>query len=183
MPSPCGGDSDEMHSVALARLGDDEAFSQLYDTHHRRVFALLLRLERDEMAAAEALQETFIQAWKGIRAFRGASGFGTWVHKIAVRTHLMRARRRAREAVRIEGGAAFDAAMYLVAARRAMPETSIDIERALARLPDGARHAAILCLVTGYSYADAAAILGVRIGTVKSRISRARTMLREMLDR
>lgn len=172
---------DEAFLVARAKRKDAEAFEALYHAHHRRVYALLLRMCTDPMRAEEMTQDTFVQAWKGLRKFRGASNFGTWLHAIAVRVCLNARRSERRHNHREVNDN--DTDMYAFAAKRAMPETQVDLERALAALPDRAREVIVLHDVYGYRHGEIGDLLGIAEGTSKAQLHRARGLMREALER
>ena len=173
--------SDETFLVARARRRDADAFEALYHTHHRRVYALLLRMSADPMRAEEMTQDTFVQAWKGLRRFRGASTFGTLLHSNAVRVCLNAKRsERRREHREVDDS---EAEIYAFAAKRAMPDTQVDLERALATLPARAREVMVLYDVYGYQHAEIGEQLGIAEGTSKAQLHRARALMREALER
>jgi RNA polymerase sigma-70 factor (ECF subfamily) len=165
--------------VERARRRDPRAFEELYRLHCRRIYGLALRLTRDRGRAEELTQDAFVRAWEVLPGFRGASSFGTWLHGLAVRVYLEQARAERRRTERIE--AADDLEKYLVEVRRALPETSLALEKAIAGLPDGARIPLVLYAVEGYSYEEIAGLLGLALGTVKAQIHRARRLLTEVL--
>jgi RNA polymerase sigma-70 factor (ECF subfamily) len=165
--------------VARAQRRDPRAFEELYRQHHRRIYALALRLTRDAGRAEELTQDAFVRAWEVLPAFRGDSAFATWLHGLAVRVFLEQSRAERRRTERIE--TAGDLEVYLVAVRRAMPETSLALEKAIAGLPDGARVPLVLYAVEGYKYDEIAGLLGLALGTVKAQIHRARRLLLEIL--
>lgn len=166
--------------VAAARRGDMRAFERLYRLHSARVYGLCLRMTRRADVAEDCVQLTFVRAWRNLHAFEGRSAFGTWLHRIAVNEVLTHARNRGTrsesddEAVahyerEDDGPAEFDAMDV------------VDVERALASLPNGARHAVVLQALYGYSHEEVAEMLGVAIGTCKAQVHRGRRMLRERL--
>jgi RNA polymerase sigma-70 factor (ECF subfamily) len=165
--------------VARARQGEAHAFEELYRLHHRRIHALALRMTRDPGRAEELTQDAFVEAWRALPSFRGESSFGTWLHGLAVRVVLRRLRADRRWEERNE--AAADLAVYLAEARRAMPETGLALERAIASLPDGARAVLVLHDVEGYKYEEISRLLGVTLGTVKAQLHRARRLVMEAL--
>ena len=172
LPEP---DPSEM-LAARARRGDSRAFEELYRLHHRRIYALALRMSSDPGLAEEMTQEAFVTAWGALPSFRGESAFGTWLHGLAVRVILRQMRTDRRREERHE-----DLAVYLGEAKRAMPETHLALERAIAMLPDGARATLILHDVEGYKYEEIARLLGVAVGTVKAQLHRARRLVMETL--
>ena len=163
--------------AARARRGDSRAFEELYRLHHRRIHALALRMSRDPGLAEEMTQEAFVTAWGALPSFRGESAFGTWLHGLAVRVILRQMRTDRRWEERHEAVAD----SYLAEARRAMPETHLALERAIAMLPDGARAVLILHDVEGYKHEEIARLLGVAVGTVKAQLHRARRLVMETL--
>lgn len=134
--------------------------------------------------AEDVLLEAFTAAWTNLSGFRGESGFGTWVCGIAVN----RARDALRTRVRQRRDVPFDPPHRTRAGddawtnRARHVETRIDLERAIAGLPPGAREALVLRHVHGFSCAEAAGMMGVTEGTVKSQTSRACALLREKLN-
>ncbi len=168
--------------VALAQQGDDGAFGALYRRHAPRVFALLTRLAGDDALAADLLQETFLQAWRGLPHWRGESALATWLHRIAVNAHLgaLRAQRRrdARETAEEELEK-----LAGIAAPSGEPGTRIDLERAIAALPPRMRTAFVLRDVEGYSYDEIALITDNAAGTIRAQVSRARLLLSRELER
>lgn len=179
--SPDAEDS-ERALVALAQRGDDGAFSALYRRHAPRIFALLTRLAGDDTLASDLLQETFLQAWRGLPHWRGESALLTWLHRIAVNAHLaaLRAQRRrdARETAEEELEK-----LAGIAAPSSEPGARIDLERAIAALPPRMRTAFVLRDVAGYSYDEIALITDNAAGTIRAQVSRARLLLSRELER
>ena len=167
--------------VVRAREGDLRAFEELYRAHHRRIYALALRMTGDACRAEEVTQEAFVKAWESLPGFRGESSFGTWLHGLTVHVALRHARTERRREARIE--AAGDLSAYAAEARRALPETSIALERAVAALPDGARRVLVLHDIEGYRHEEIARQLGIAVGTVKAQLHRARKLVMEALER
>jgi RNA polymerase sigma-70 factor (ECF subfamily) len=165
--------------VVRARQGDARAFEELYRQHHRRIYALALRLTRDRQRAEELTQDAFVRAWEALAGFRGESSFATWLHGLTVRVFFSKARLERRWAERFEAGDKLES--YLGEAQRAMPETNLALEKALAGLPDGARIPLLLYAIEGYRYEEIAGLLGLALGTIKAQIHRARRLLMEVL--
>lgn len=176
MPTPS-------HATAAAPAGppDPLAFEAVYREHYRRVYALTLRMTADPQRAEELTQDVFVKVWQTLSTFRGESQLGTWIHTVAVRTTLQQIRTDNRRESRVTP--VDDPGRYAAEARRAMPETRIDLERAIAKLPPGARTVLTLVDVEGYAYEDAARLLEVTVGTVKSQLHRARKLVMEALER
>lgn len=166
--------------VERARRRDVEAFEALYQEHRPKVHALALRLTREARPAEELTQEVFVQAWRGLPRFRGDSRFGTWLHAITVRAHLQRQRSRTRREARETADAEIET--YAFAAKRAMEGTDIDLERAVARLPDGAREVLVLHDIHGYLHREIGSMLGIAEGTAKAQLHRARKLVRAYME-
>jgi RNA polymerase sigma-70 factor (ECF subfamily) len=158
---------------------EDDAFARFYNEHAPRVYMLALRLSGDVNDAAEVLSETFVSAWRALPRFRGDSSTHTWLHTIAVRAwrNIQRHRGRGRPMV------ALDETAYGIAAQYEEPGHRLDLEKALAALPPGAREVLILFAIEGYSHAEIASMLGISVGTAKSQVHRARKILLEHLER
>lgn len=166
--------------VARARRGDARAFEELYHAHSRRIYALALRLTRDAGRAEELTQDAFVRAWETLGSFREESAFATWLHGLAVRVWLEKSRADRRRDERFARVDEVALSGYLAEVRRAMPETSLTLERAIAALPEGARTVLVLYAVEGYRYEEIARLLDIAVGTVKAQIHRARRLLMEV---
>lgn len=167
--------------VARAQGGDQDAFRLLYREHVGRVYAVCLRLAGDRAEAEELTQDVFVRAWNKLATFRGESAFSTWLHRLAVNVVLMARRGRSRRERRVfatENPAALERP-----AGDHPAGLSLDLERAIARLPEGAREVFLLYDVEGYRHAEIAALLGIAEGTSKAQLFRARRLLREWLER
>jgi RNA polymerase sigma-70 factor (ECF subfamily) len=154
-------------------------FESIYREHHRRVYAIALRFARDPDGAEEIVQDAFVRVWRSLPSFNGNSRLSTWLHSVAVNAALDRVRNRARMEARIDREVDVD--RYAAEVRRAMPAADIDLERAVATLPDGAREVVLLHYFEGFPCAEIAERLGVVEGTVKSQLHRARQLLKEAL--
>lgn len=166
--------------VERAKGGDTRAFEEVYRRTSERVYALCLRMAGDAQRAEELVQDAFVRAWERLGSFRGDALFTTWLHRLTVNLVLQerrsRGRRRAREVT------SPDLEYYGRTARRAMPGTRVDLERAIAGLPSKARRVLVLRDVEGYKYNEIAEMTGVSLGTVKAQIHRARGLVKEALD-
>jgi len=180
-PPEVEGGSGTEALVRRAQEGDVRAFEEVYRRLSGRVYALCLRMSADPDLAEEWTQDVFVRAWEKLDSFRGESRFSTWLHRLAVNLilqHRRSAGRRSAREVTVE-----DLSRYAVEAERAMPGTRVDLERAIAALPPGARELLILRDIEGYPYQEMAQLKGIALGTVKAQIHRARTLLREALER
>ncbi|MDQ1680069.1 MAG: polymerase sigma-70 factor, subfamily [Frankiaceae bacterium] len=169
-----GGRPDDEELLRRHAQGDADAFPTLVRRHRDRLWAVALRTTGDPEEAADALQDAFISAFRAAGRFRGESQVTTWLHRIVVNACLDRLRRR--QAKRLmplldeTGGAD---------ARDAIgeSETALVVRAALATLAADQRVALVLVDIEGHSVEEAAAILDVPSGTVKSRCSRGRARL------
>lgn len=172
--------------VTAARGGDMRAFERLYRLHSSRVMGVCLRMTRRRDVAEDCVQQTFIRAWRNLAAFEGRSAFGTWLHRIAVNEVLTYARNHGTRVeasdVNIDDAAGEEAAMELAAGPNALDAGDVmDVEQALAMLPEGARHVVVLQAVYGYSHEEVADMLGIAVGTCKAQLHRGRRLLRERM--
>jgi RNA polymerase sigma-70 factor (ECF subfamily) len=158
--------------IAAAAEGDARAFEDLYRLFSPRIFGLCLRLTGQREAAEDCTQDAFVSAWRALAGFERRSRFSTWLHRIAV--HSVLARRRG---LRIEHEVPEPATGLPERPDSASDGPPLDLERAIARLPDGARHVLVLVGIYGFSHAEAAHALGVAEGTCKAQLHRARELL------
>ena len=156
--------------------GDPNAFAALVSLHRERLWAVALRTLGDRDDAADALQDALLKAYRSAASFRGEAAVSTWLHRIVVNACLDRVRRRqARPTVPLPDYA--DQALANPTDVFATRDTALDVQAALAELPAEQRAALVLVDVQGYPVAEAAEILGVAVGTVKSRCARGRARL------
>ncbi len=176
--------------VERAQKGDVVAFESLYRSHLGRIYALCLRMTGSEHEAEEMAQEAFIRAWEKLSSFRHQSAFGSWLHRLAVNVVLVRWRSRRRRRDRVvawgEVSAATDVGLEDVAARQQRPAPppvglDLDLEKAIAGLPAGARMVFVLHDIEGYRHREIADLTGLKEGTSKAQLHRARKLLRECL--
>jgi len=194
--------ADEPSDAELLRRhveGDPDAFGQLFLRHKDRLWAVALRTVGDPDEAADALQEAMISAFRRAGDFRGQSAVTTWLHRIVVNAAVDRLRRRSVRSVSWSGD---EDALEALAARGAAGgsgiaatgaglfgsqgngadtadavETRLEVDAALQLLPPQQRAALVLVDMLGYPVADVAEILGISVGTVKSRCARGRARL------
>ncbi len=171
--------SAEERWVERAQQGDVEAFEELYRRHVGRVYALCLRMCGEAQEAEEMAQEAFVRAWEKLASFRGQSAFGSWLHRLTVNVILARWRSRGRRREKIV--AIGDVAGFEAPSHRPEPRLRVDLERAIATLPAGARTVFVLHDVEGYRHRDIAELTGLAVGTSKTQLHRARRLLREAL--
>ena len=175
--APADDDSRDRALLAAHLAGDREAFGTLVGHHRERLWAVALRTLGDREEAADAVQDALLSAYRGAGSFRGDARVTTWLHRIVVNACLDRVRRRkARPAVPLpEQGSSLEPADRhdALSAR----ETALDVESAMALLTAEQRTAILLVDVHGLPVEEAAAVLDVAVGTVKSRCSRGRARL------
>jgi RNA polymerase sigma-70 factor (ECF subfamily) len=167
--------------VDRAKLGDTRAFESLYGRTVERIYALCLRMSGSADDAADLVQDVYVRAWEKLGLFRGDSLFTTWLHRLAVNVTLERRRSLGRRLSHEVADPDLD--RYARASAQAMPGTRVDLERAIAGLPEKARHVLVLRDVQGYKYEEIARMTGVSLGTVKAQIHRARGLVKEALER
>jgi RNA polymerase sigma-70 factor, ECF subfamily len=172
--------SDEVLLAAHLR-GDPRAFGELVARHERRIYGLCLRILGNREDAEDATQEAFLSALRKAASFRKAAAFSTWLYRIAVNAATDQARRRGRARL-----AALDPedAGLAVAPGSELGEvvaSAVAVQTALAQVPEEFRVAVVLCDLYRVPYADAAQILEVPVGTVKSRVFRGRLALADQL--
>ena len=158
-------------TLRAARNGDREAFMELVRVHQAGVRAFASGLLGDRTLAEDVAQEAFLRAWRGLPRFRGEAAFAAWLYTIVRRVAADEARRPALATVPI------DAVAALADRRAGDPVLRGDLEPAVARLEPAQREAFVLVAVLGLTYQEAAAMTGAPLGTVASRVFRARSRL------
>ena len=169
--------------LARARYGDHDAFTSIVGHYDHRLRALAFRLLGDRDRMDDVLQEAYVKAFRALPRFKGASALGTWLYRITYNACLDDLRRRpAVPAVTYES----DRAATIADPRPGPAEMVVerdDLAAALDRLPTDQRAAVMLVDAYGLDYAEAAEVLGVRAGTIGSRLNRAHVSLRTALER
>lgn len=173
MGEPEEPDAHDRALLAAHAAGDGRAFDELVRRHRQRMWAVALRTLGDPEEAADAVQDACLSAFRAAHGYRGEAKVSTWLHRIVVNACLDRLRRRAaRPTVPLPAAPLADPHDRL-----AERETGLDVQRALAQLPEEQRLALVLVDLEGLSVDEAAAALAVPSGTVKSRCSRGRARL------
>lgn len=177
-PSRADAPSDE-ELLARAAGGDQPAFTALVRRHEDRVFGIAVRVTGDRADALDATQETFVSVFRQAGTFRAEAAFTTWLYRVTVNAcrDVLRKKRRLPEPTeelpeRPRPGIGTEEVVGL----------RLDLARALAQLPDEYREAVLMHDLGGIPYEDIAHETGVALGTVKSRISRGRRRLAELLE-
>jgi RNA polymerase sigma-70 factor, ECF subfamily len=182
---------DEAELVTELQAGSETAFDWLVTHYHGPVYNLILSMLGDSADAADAAQEVFLKAFKGIRHFRRGSSLKTWLYRIAIREALNHRRwfkRHLQKNVSIDAEPEEGFAQIDVEDESATPfdqlaaqEIQIAVHSALQQVPEVFRGAVILRDLEGLSYEEVAEVLELSVGTVKSRILRGRRALKEIL--
>ena len=189
--------TEEAALIAELRAGSEDAFSWLISRYHQPIYSLLVRTVRDPADAADLTQEVFVKIFRGIGSFHGESSLRTWIYRIALHEGLNQRRwwRRHKEQevtietemVDCESGEPVRLKETLVDSSYSPYEMATQaesrgrVEAALRQVPEPFRMTLILRDIEGFVYEEVAAMLGVNIGTVKSRLVRGRACLRQIL--
>jgi RNA polymerase sigma-70 factor (ECF subfamily) len=167
--------------IDLAQNGDRAAFEHIYRENVGRVYAICLRIVANQGRAQELTQDVFVRAWEMIGTFRGESAFSSWLYRLAVNVVLVDLRAKKRRTSRVM--ATDDLSTYDRDCHAATPGAMIDLERAIAALPEQARAVFVLHDIEGYRHEEIAARMGMAEGTSKAQLHRARKLLREALEK
>ncbi len=179
--------------VERAKAGDFEAFEELVNLHEGRVYRLIMRMLRNPEDAEDALQETFLQVYRGLKSFEGRSTFSTWLFRLATNVCLMKIRHRETEPSKFlpleeylpqsPGGENPRIQKWPEKPEEILlnKESREKMYEALEKLPADYRAVFLLRDVEGFSNIEVGEVLGVSVAAVKSRLHRARLMLRGML--
>jgi RNA polymerase sigma-70 factor (ECF subfamily) len=165
--------------VRRAQDGDESAFEQLYRENVGRVYALCLRLSGDQARAEELTQDVFVRAWEKLSSYRGESAFFSWLYRLAVNVAWGDLRSERRRTTRL----VTTAELPERSDDAPPPGLRLDLERAIATLPPGARTAFVLYDIEGFEHEEIAKMTGWATGTSKAQLHRARRLLRRALDR
>jgi RNA polymerase sigma-70 factor (ECF subfamily) len=159
-----------------AAAGDDVAFGTLVRLHQGKVRAFLLRMTKSNHALADDLaQDTFLEAYRKITQYRGDGTFQSWLYRIAYSRFLMAVRRKRPESTEVDADIA-------APDQRAATDARLDLERAMQRLSPPERAALTLCYAMEFSNGEAAEVLNMPVGTVKSHVLRGREKLKALLE-
>jgi RNA polymerase sigma-70 factor, ECF subfamily len=192
-----GIEQEESSILSELRAGSEEAFAWLIAKYHQPVFSVIARTIPDPADAADITQDVFLKVYRGIGKFNGSASLQTWIYRIALHEASNQRRwwrRHKRREITIESEAAHlpDAEPFaikdtLVDAHEspfeyaAHEEMRLRVEEALRQVPEPFRTTVVLRDIEGFSYEEVAEILGMNIGTVKSRLKRGRTHLKSRL--
>lgn len=180
----------EQELVSAAKAGDQQAFEQLVLDNQNRIYSLAVRLVGDREEAFDLAQEAFVKAWQGLPSFQGESSFATWIYRLATNVCIdyLRKQKRRRQ---VESEVSLDdeelswtePADWSQDPHRQLErsEQGRALARGLEALPEQQRQILVLRELSGLSYQEIAGKLDLDLGTVKSRIARARMALRKIL--
>lgn len=174
-----------MALVDRCRNGDLSAFEEVYRAHAGRLYSLAWRMLGNPTDAEDLVQEIFLSAHRKLDSFRGDAALGTWLYRLGMNQILDHLRSRAARAGQLTDGID-DATLVEDAMARKLDAAAIDrvdLERAIAQLPEGCRAAFVLHDIEGLEHREVAEVLGVAEGTSKSQVHKARLRLRALLGR
>jgi RNA polymerase sigma-70 factor (ECF subfamily) len=166
-------------AVRRAQNGDVAAFESIYRTYRGRVHAVTLRMSGDPTRAEDLTQEVFLKLWRKLGQFQGQSSFYSWLYRMAVNLTIDGIRAEKRRSGREIGTEDME---ILPDRPRGNRDLAMDLEAAVARLPERARQVLVLHDVEGYRHEDIANLLGIAPGTSKAQLHRARRLLRSHLS-
>ena len=174
---------EENQLIQRAARGDAEAFNTLMGAHERRMYAVALRMCGNPEDAQDCLQEAMLRVYRSIGGFKAQSSFSTWLYRITMNTCLDELRRRkSRPNVSLDGlvdsGWSTADGQESPEQHALRSEARAALEKSIQELPEDMRAAVVLRDIYGYAYDEIAAQLNANVGTIKSRISRARERLR-----
>jgi RNA polymerase sigma-70 factor (ECF subfamily) len=175
---------DDRRLAARCRAGDRDACEELYRRHAPRVLGLARRMVGPSEDAEDAVQDVFLAVFRKLDSFRGESSLGTWLYRLAMNVCLDRLRSRGTRESKVTDAFDADDASNVgppQPAGRLSPGAAIDLERAIAALPEAARAAFLLHDVEGFDHQEVGAILGIAEGTSKSQVHKARLRIRAFL--
>lgn len=178
---------EENQLIQRAAQGDAGAFNTLMAAHERRMYAVALRMCGNPEDAQDCLQESMLRVYRSIGGFKAQASFSTWLYRITMNTCLDELRRRkSRPAVSLDGlvdsGWSPSDDHEGPEQHALRTEARAALERSIHELPEDMRAAVVLRDIYGYSYDEIAKQLDANVGTIKSRISRARERLREKIS-
>jgi RNA polymerase sigma-70 factor (ECF subfamily) len=179
-----GGRQADADLVARCLTGDMDAFQELYTRHATRLYNLAYRMSGAPADADELLQDIFLLAFRKLHSFKGDSSIGTWLYRLAVNLCLDHLRSRQGRMNRVTASFEEDAQDPAVVPKGTTGEvfvSRLDLERAIAQLPESYRAAFLLHDVEGFEHREVGEMLGIAEGTSKSLVHKARFRLRTLL--
>lgn len=184
--------SDDRQLIERCRSGDREAFDELVRRYEKQAYNLAYRLSGNYDDASDVVVEAFVRVFQGLHTFRGEANFGTWLHRVVVNTFLdIRKRSKGRQNVSLEEQIELDGDTLTrqIEDTSPGPEELVEqeereevLQRAISQLSPERRILIVLYHFENLSYEEIAQMLNLPVGTVKSRLNRARLALREILE-
>jgi RNA polymerase sigma-70 factor (ECF subfamily) len=181
---PAVGRAGDIALVERCRAGDLAAFEEIYRAHSGKLFSLACRMLGNATDAEDLLQEIFLSAHRKLDGFRGEAALGTWLYRLATNQCLDHLRSRAARTNQVTDALEDEPSLSDARSRGLADRTvaKMDLERALEKLPDGARAAFVLHDIQGLEHREVADALGIAEGTSKSQVHKARLRLRALLS-
>jgi RNA polymerase sigma-70 factor, ECF subfamily len=175
---------DDRRLASRCRAGERDACEELYRRHAPRVLGLARRMVGSAEDAEDAVQDVFLAVFRKLESYRGESSLSTWLYRLAMNVCLDRLRSRGHRERKVTDEFDADDASHVAAPTpggRLSPGAAIDLERAIAALPEAARAAFLLHDVEGFDHREVGSILGIAEGTSKSQVHKARLRIRTYL--
>lgn len=167
--------------IESCKSGSADAFKSLYDKYSGRVYALALRLCGNNDIANDLTQEVFIKVWESISSFKGESAFYSWLHRICINAFLMKLRGDKNYEKKIGENYSNNDDGNLLMLAYTNDDFSLDMEKAIRKLPPQAKLIFILFEIEGYKHKEISQMLNIEEGTSKAHLHKARKILREEL--
>jgi len=168
--------------IEQAKQGSQSAFYQLYQKHHRPIYALCWRMLADKDSAEDVCQEVFVVLWQKINNFRGESKFSTWLHSVATNVVLGHLRKHKNWLQRVFSIEEQGASLAEPSVGLTDDSTLNVLDQHIAKLPERARLVFVLFAVEGYRHEEISKMLKMAVGSSKSQYHRARSLLKESLS-
>ena len=179
---------DENKLIERASSGDPAAFNRLMEMHEKKMYAVALRMCGNREDAQDCLQEAMLRVYRAIGGFKGQSSFSTWLYRITMNTCLDELRRKKNKQSTsldnlLEQGWSPSDDEGTPEKHAVRAEMRRELNQAIQELPEDMRSAVVLRDIQGFAYDEIAEMLETNVGTIKSRISRGREKLREILSK
>ena len=172
---------DEQAWIEQAKSGSQNAFYQLYQKHHKSIYALCWRMLADKDSAEDVCQEVFVVLWQKINNFRGESKFSTWLHSVATNVVLGHLRKHKNWLQRVFSIEEQGSNVAEPSVKLTDDSTLTVLDQHIARLPERARLVFVLFAVEGYRHEEISTMLKMAVGSSKSQYHRAKALLKESL--
>lgn len=168
---------EEQQLVTKATSGDQQAFYQLYEMHHKRVYGLCWRMLADKSSAEDVCQEVFVQVWQKLDSFKGNSKFSTWLHSVTTNIVLSHLRKHKNWLQRV-----FSIEDQIVEEHGEQMQEISQLDKHILKLPERARLVFVLFAVEGYRHEEIGKMLNMAVGSSKAQYHRAKSLLKEWLE-